>query len=102
MLYYLEQIEGEGCHPSSTVFDDDEMSKDIICEGMELCAPKEETESLELQALREVVKELTGRKAEVYESMLQRAAGGKERVHFSAIARRWGWRQNRSRKIRKK
>ncbi len=46
-------------------------------------------ESVELQALREVGAALTGRKAEVYEAMLQREAGGKERLRFVDIAHKW-------------
>ena len=45
---------------------------------------------LQLQALREVAASLTGRRAEVYEAMILRAAGGKERIRFSEIARKWG------------
>ena len=44
----------------------------------------------ELQALQEVAASLTGRLAEVYEAMIQRAAGGQKRVRFSEIAGKWG------------
>lgn len=52
--------------------------------------PFDEEEPAPLQALREVAAELTGRKAEVYEAMIQRAAGGEVRVRYSDIARKWG------------
>ena len=47
-------------------------------------------ESPMLQALREVAASLTGRKAEVYEAMLRRADGDKDRVRFTDIAKKWG------------
>ena len=43
-----------------------------------------------MQALREVAVSLTGRKAVVYEAMIQRAAGGQERLRFSDIAEKYG------------
>ena len=90
VLYHLEQMENEGYHLSAMVFEDDETGENIMDRQSEFCAEMEEEESTQFQALREVAGELTGRKAEVFEAMLQRAAGGKERLRFSDIARRWG------------
>lgn len=90
VLYHLEQMEKEGYHLSAMVFEDDETGENIIDRQSEFCVEMEEEESPQLQALHEVERELTGRKAEVFEAMLQRAAGGKERLRFSAIARKWG------------
>ena len=50
----------------------------------------DEDVSVEMQALREVALLLTGRKAEVYEAMIQRAASGQERLQFSDIAKKYG------------
>lgn len=90
VLYHLEQMENEGYHLSAMVFEDDETGENITDRQAEFCAVMEEEASPQLQALREVAGELTGRKAEVFEAMLQRAAGGKERLRFSDIARKWG------------
>ena len=89
VLYHLEQMENEGYHLSAMVFEDDETGENTIDRQSEFCAEMEEEESPQLQVLREVAGELTGRKAEVFEAMLQRAAGGKERLRFSDIARKW-------------
>ena len=55
-----------------------------------LTAEMDEDVSVEMQALREVALLLTGRKAEVYEAMIQRAASGQERLQFSDIAKKYG------------
>ncbi len=53
-------------------------------------AEMDEDISAEMQALLEVAASLTGRKAEVYNAMIQRAAGGQERLRFSDIAKKYG------------
>ena len=91
VLFYLEQAEEERYHlPLSVLVDEDGCS--TVDRKQALCCLDEMDEDVpvELQALRDVAASLTGRKAEVYEAMIQRAAGGKERVKFSDIAKKWG------------
>ncbi|QTE74009.1 hypothetical protein JS518_14115 [Clostridiales bacterium FE2010] len=89
---HLELLEEERQNLSVEVYISQESGEDMKERHpeMSMSMDLEEEEPMELQALREVVAELTGRKAEVYEAMVQRAAGGKERLRFSDIARRWG------------
>lgn len=92
ILYHLEQMENEGYHLSAMVFENDETGESTLDCKVEFSSLDELDidEPLEMQALREVAESLTGRKVDVYEAMLQRAAGGKERIRFIDIARKWG------------
>ncbi len=89
LLYLTEEKERWNLSVSVLV---NEEGKDCASRHTELSEPAvaEEEETVEMQALREVAASLTGRKAEVYQAMIQRAAGGQERVRFSEIARKWG------------
>ncbi len=89
LLYLMEEQERWNLSVSILV---NEEGKDCASRHTELSEPAvaEEEETVEMQALREVAASLTGRKAEVYQAMIQRAAGGQERVRFSEIARKWG------------
>lgn len=92
VLYHLEQLEEERWNQSVDSFvshDTGESTLDWHPEFSVLAEMDVEI-PLQLQALREVAASLTGRKAEVYEAMIQRAAGGKERIRFSEIAKKWG------------
>ena len=90
--YHLEQEEEERYHLSLDVLVNSDTGESTLDRHPEFSMPFEAEEELpvELEALREVAASLTGRKAEVYEAMIQRAAGGKERVRFSEIAKKWG------------
>lgn len=89
LLYLMEEQERWNLSVSALV---NEEGKEHASRHTELSEPavSEEEESVEMQALREVAASLTGRKAEVYQAMIQRAAGGQERIRFSEIARKWG------------
>lgn len=90
VVYLMEEPERWNLSVSVMVNED---GKDHSSRHTELSEPAvmdEEEETVEMQALREVAVSLTGRKAEVYEAMIQRAAGGRERLRFSDIARKWG------------
>ncbi len=52
--------------------------------------PFGENEPDEILRLREVAASLEGRLADVYEAMLVKHAGGKEKISMSEIARKWG------------
>lgn len=89
LLYLMEEPERWNMSVSILVNED---GKDHTFQHRELSEPAtvEEEETVEMQALREVAASLTGRKAEVYQAMIQRAAGGQERLRFSEIAKKWG------------
>ena len=90
--YHLEQLEEERYKKSLDAFVSQDTGESTLDWHLEfsVSAEPDMDVSPELQALWEVASSLTGRKAEVYEAMIQRAAGGKERVRFSDIARKWG------------
>lgn len=92
ILYHLEQGEPNRWNLSMQSCVNRETGESTVDYMTEFSVPAETAreETVEEQALREVAESLTGRKAEVYEAMIQRAAGGKERVMFSEIARKWG------------
>ena len=92
VLYHLEQLEEERWNQSLDTFVSQDTGESTLDWHLEFSAPAEMDVEipLKLQALREVAASLTGRRAEVYEAMIQRAAGGKERIRFSEIARKWG------------
>ena len=92
VLWWLEGEEPERYNLPLDCLVDEEDGSDDLNRHAEFSIPfeEEEEEPAGLQALREVASELTGRKAEVYEAMIQRAAGGQVRVRFSEIARKWG------------
>ena len=52
--------------------------------------PFAEDEPEEILRLREVGASLTGRLADVYEALLVKYAGGKEKITFTALAEKWG------------
>ncbi len=89
LLYLMEEQERWNLSLSVLV---NEEGRDHTCRHREFSEPTvfDEEESMEMQALREVAASLTGRDAEVFEGMFQRAAGGKERIRFSEIADKWG------------
>ncbi len=91
ILDHLEKYEQEHWNLSVSVLVN-EAGKDHTFQHAEFSTPMETEEDIpvELQALRDVAASLTGRKAEVYEAMIQRAAGGKERLRFSDIADKYG------------
>ena len=91
VLYYLEQMEQETWNLSIDSLADRETGESYLDHCAFFCVPfdTDMEESVELQALREVGASLTGRKAEVYEAMLQREAGGQERIRFVDIADKW-------------
>lgn len=92
ILYHLEQIEEERYHLSKELF----VNKVTGFSNADWHTELSYTDSMdedvppELLALQEVAASLTGRLAEVYEAMIQRAAGEQERVRFSEIADKWG------------
>ena len=91
VLFHLDQLERERYVLSLDSFVDGETGDDMLDHCPAVSTSREEPEeSPEMQALREVAESLTGRKAEVYEAMIQRAAGGKARLRFGEIARKWG------------
>ena len=91
VLWWLEEEEPERYNlPLDCLVDEEDGSDDLNRHAAFSIPLEEEEESAGLQALREVAAELTRRKAEVYEAMIQRAAGGQVRVRFSEIARKWG------------
>ncbi len=92
VLYHLEQNEEERWNQSLDTFVSQDTGESTLDWQLEFSAPAEMDVNipLKLQALQEVAASLEGRRAEVYEAMIQRAAGGKERVRFSDIARKWG------------
>ena len=52
--------------------------------------PFAEDEPDEILRLREVASSLTGRLADVYEALLVKYAGGKEKITMTSLARKWG------------
>ena len=94
VLYHLEQVEEETYHLPLSVFTNGETGFSTLdCKkdaSFSYLAEMDEDVPLRLQALRDVAATLTGRQAEVYEAMIQRAAGGQERLRFSDIAKKWG------------
>ena len=90
--YWLEQQEVERWHLSLDTILDDENGSDDLERHAAFSVPSfaDREETIEEQALREVAESLTGRKAEVFEAMIQRAAGGQARLRFSEIAEKWG------------
>lgn len=90
VLWWLDQEEPERYHLSLDSLVDEETGSDDLDRHAAFGVPFADEESPALQALREVAAGLSGRRAEVYEAMLQRAAGGRVRVRFSDIARKWG------------
>ena len=54
------------------------------------CDPFAEDEPEEILCLRKVGASLTGRLADVYEALLVKYAGGKEKITFTALAEKWG------------
>lgn len=52
--------------------------------------PFDENTPLDIACLREVAASLTGRLADVYEALIIKYAGGKEKISFSALAEKWG------------
>ena len=95
VLFHLEQIERERWNRSTETFVSRETGESTLDyqEEFSFLAEMDLEVSLEMQALREVAESLTGRKAEVYEAMIQRAAGGRERIRFIDIANKWGVRK---------
>ena len=91
LLYLMEEQEQERWNLSVSILVNED-GKEYASRHAEFSEPAaaEEEESAEMQALREVAASLTGRKAEVYQAMIQRAAGGQERIRFSEIAKKWG------------
>ncbi len=91
VLYHLEQLEEERWNQSIDAFVSQDTGESMLDRHPEFSVPAESDVDVpvELQALREVEASLTGRRAEVYEAMFQRAAGGRERIRFSEIARKW-------------
>ena len=89
--YLLEEQEQERWNLSVSVLVNED-GEDHVCRHREFSEPAavEEEESVEMQALREVAASLTGRKAEVFEAMIQRAAGSQVRIRFTDIAKKWG------------
>ena len=89
--YFLEEQEKERWNLSVSVLINEDR-EDHTGRHRELGALAEMDEEIpvELQALRDVASSLTGRLADVYEAMIQRAAGGRIRIRFSDIARKWG------------
>lgn len=104
VLYHLDQRMEQRHHLSleSVVFP--ETGESALDWRPEFSVPAEtdREESVEMQALREVAGNLTGRKAEVYEAMIQRAAGGQERLRFMDIARKWGVKKQQIEKDRRR
>jgi len=92
VLYYLDQSEPERYHLSLDSLVDEETGGDDLERHAFFSVPSfaDAEESVQMQALREVAAGLSGRKAEVYEAMIQRAAGGQARLRFSDIAKKWG------------
>lgn len=92
VLFHLELKQGDKRNVSVQSFVNRETGESILDCKVEFSTLDEMNieEPLEMQALREVAESLTGRKADVYEAMLQRAAGGKERIRFIDLARKWG------------
>ena len=54
------------------------------------CDPFAEDEPEEILCLRKVGASLTGRLADVYEALLVKYAGGKEKITFTSLAEKWG------------
>ena len=54
------------------------------------CDPFAENEPDEILRLREVGASLTGRLADVFEALLVKYAGGKEKITFTSLAEKWG------------
>lgn len=92
VLFRLEQGEEERYHLSLSVFINEEDGTNTVDWIGELSYSEEMDWILpvEMQALKDVAASLNGRKAEVYQAMIQRAAGGQERIRFSDIAKKWG------------
>lgn len=93
ILYYLEQLEAERHNLSlDSLINDEEDGDDDLDRhaAFSVLSVADEEESVFMQALREVAAGLTGRKAEVFEAMIQRAAGSQVRIRFSDIAKKWG------------
>ena len=92
VLYHLEQTEEERWNLSLESLTNPVTGESILEYRRDFSIPAEADDEAtpEMQALREVAASLTGRKAEVYDAMVQRAAGGKERIRFSDIAKKWG------------
>lgn len=90
LRYLLEDREVERWNLSLSVLVNEE-DRDDCCRHVELSTPADMDEEVpvELQALRDVAASLSGRKAEVYEAMIQRAAGGRERLRFGDIAAKY-------------
>lgn len=60
------------------------------CFSTPACDPFAEDEPDEILCLREVGASLTGRLADVYEALLVKYAGGKEKISFTSLAKKWG------------
>lgn len=91
VLFWLEQKEKERYHLSLSVFINEEDGTNTVDWVGELSYMDEKDEEIpvEMQALRDVAASLNGRRAEVYQAMIERAAGVQERLRFSDIARKW-------------
>ena len=92
VLWHLEQSEKERWNLSLDSLIDEENSGDDLDRHAAFSSPaiSDEEESIQMQALREVAVSLTGRKAEVLEAMIQQASGGKVKLRFADIAKKWG------------
>ena len=92
VLYHLDQLDEERWNRSLQTYVSDDTGESTLDYHSEFSAPAEmdQAETVEMQALREVAQSLSGRKAEVYDAMIQRAAGGKVRIRFVDIANKWG------------
>ena len=92
VLDVMDHQEQERYHLSLDALTDKETGRNNTDRHMAFSVPfsAEADESVCMQALREVAASLTGRKAEVYQAMIQRAAGSQMRLRFSEIAKRWG------------
>lgn len=53
------------------------------------CDPFAEDEPDEIRCLREVSSSLTGRLADVYEALIVKYAGGREKIPFTSLAEKW-------------
>ncbi len=89
---YVQNKETKGLLYMDGIYDDegDEKAEKKSEFSIPAADPFGENEPEEILRLREVAASLDGRLADVYEAMLVKNAGGKEKISMSEIARKWG------------
>ena len=104
--FYMEMHEPERWNILISTLVEKEDKDDMTDREKKLSIPlvkmDSEENSAEMRAMQEVAASLTGRLEVVWEAMLQRAAGGTERLRFKDLADMWDVSQERVSQYRKR